>query len=312
MPRRDAGGQRRHAVCSLAIQGSTSYKREPEHLRCTRNEALWPATVKDIEQVRARLDSRSLAVILATLVSCVSTTAPPGLLVSRSAPDTAQVAASHESDGTHALDVPGFLPAVLVVPPGSDARPLVVAAHGAGGAPEWECDYWSRLTLGRAFVLCLRGTRINPRAGFYFRDHHALDAELTGALASARRAFPRIAPGSGIYAGFSQGASMGALIVGKHARELPYVVLIEGFQQWNVALGRTFAERGGKAVLFACGTRECAKAADISTRALARVGPRARAEHAAGAGHTPGGQVEALVAARLGWLVRGDAAWVAP
>jgi predicted esterase len=207
------------------------------------------------------------------------------------------------------LAVPGFLPAVAVVPSGVDSRPLVVAAHGAGGTPEWECDYWTRLTRGQTFVLCLRGTRINPQAGYYFRDHRALDAELTAALTAAHREFPRILPGSGMYVGFSQGASMGSLIVGKHANELPYAVLIEGFERWNVALGRAFARRGGKAVLFACGTRDCAKAADVSARALLQAGPRARAAFAPGAGHTPTGQVEALAAANLSWLVTGDAAW---
>lgn len=249
------------------------------------------------------------AVILATLANCTSSPAASRVPLARTQLVTAASAPDAEPNRARALDVPGFLPAVLFVPKGTDVRPLVVAAHGAGGAPEWECDYWTRLTLGRAFVLCLRGTRINPRAGFYFRDHHALDAELSAAAAAARRAFPRIAPTSGIYAGFSQGASMGALIVAKHARELPYVVLIEGFQQWNVALGRAFAEHGGQAVLFACGTRECAKTADLSTQALERAGPRARAEHAAGAGHTPAGPVQALVAARLSWLLGSDAAW---
>src|SRR5687768_10364236 len=38
------------------------------------------------------------------------------------------------------LEVPGFLPAVLLVPAGSEPRPLVAAAHGAGGSPEWECE----------------------------------------------------------------------------------------------------------------------------------------------------------------------------
>lgn len=249
------------------------------------------------------------AVILVALASCTSSASTSRAPLAQVHPITASAAPASVPSRSQELEVPGFLPAVLVVPQGTDERPLVVAAHGAGGAPEWECDYWTRLTLGRAFVLCLRGTRINPRAGFYFRDHHALDAELTAALAAARRSFPRIAPTSGIYAGFSQGASMGALIVAKHARELPYVVLIEGFQQWNVALGRAFAERGGQAVLFACGTRECAKAAQLSTQALERAGPRARAEHAAGAGHTPAGPVQALVAGRLSWLLGSDAMW---
>src|SRR4051794_32874648 len=40
------------------------------------------------------------------------------------------------------LEVPGFGQSVLFVPAGTDARPLLVAAHGAGGTPEWECEYW--------------------------------------------------------------------------------------------------------------------------------------------------------------------------
>lgn len=243
--------------------------------------------------------------LLAMATSCARPT--PG---DRSPRDSDRVATGRPSESERVavreLAVPGFLPAVLVVPSGVDSRPLVVAAHGAGGSPEAECDYWTRLTLGQSFVVCLRGTRINPQAGFYFRDHHFLDAELTAALAAARAQLPRITPGSGLYAGFSQGASMGSLVIGKHADELPYAVLIEGFERWNIALGRAFAARGGKAVLFVCGSRECRNAAESSTLWLQRAGVRARAVHAAGAGHTPGGQVESLVEANLPWLLTGN------
>lgn len=259
-------------------------------------------------KVKGPSQRRAVMAALAALSGCVSLPPPSSAL-----PESRQVVAGHQVEaepaGVQDLAVPGFLPAVLVVPEGVGSRPLVVAAHGAGGAPEWDCDYWSRLTLGRAFVLCPRGTRINPRAGFYFRDHHALDAELTAAVAAARRGFSRIAVGSGIYAGFSQGASMGSLIVARHANDFPYVILVEGFVQLNVALGRSFVARGGQAVLFACGTRECAKAADVSSQAFGRAGLRARVEHAVGAGHTASGQVEALVAANLPWLLAEDASW---
>jgi hypothetical protein len=93
---------------------------------------------------------------------------------------------------------------------------------------------------------------------FYYKQHYALGAEVAAAAAAARRQFPRILPSSGIYAGFSQGASMGALMISSYADQFPYVVLIEGFTQLNVALGRAFAKRGGQALLFVCGTRECA------------------------------------------------------
>ena len=207
-----------------------------------------------------------------------------------------------------ALDVPGFLPAVLIVPAGTQPRPLVVAAHGAGGAPEWDCEYWNRLLDDRAFVLCPRGTAMGP-GSFYFKHHYALGAEVAAAAAEARRQFPRILPTSGVYAGFSQGASMGALMIPSHADQFPYVVLVEGFTQWNVPLGRAFAKGGGRALLFVCGTRECATKAGASTQTLQRTTVRARSEHAIGAGHTASGPVRERVAQQLPWLLANDPAW---
>lgn len=206
------------------------------------------------------------------------------------------------------LDVPGFLPAVLVAPDGEGLRPLVVAAHGAGGSPDWECEYWRRLTRERAFVLCLRGTAMGGDS-FYFKNHHALRDELAAATRQARARAPRIAPSSGIYAGFSQGASMGTLVVAGQAEQLPYVVLIEGFAQWDVSLGRSFARKGGKSVLFACGTTACATKAEKSLKALEQASVRARAKHAVGAGHTPVGPVQGSVEQNLAWLVAGDGLW---
>ena len=213
------------------------------------------------------------------------------------------------SRSTHlALDVPGFLPAVLVTPQSDEARPLVVAAHGAGGAPEWDCEYWARLTEERVFVLCPRGTAMGA-GSFYFKQHHALSEEVQAAVVTARKAFPRILPTSGVYAGFSQGASMGALMIASHAEQFPYVVLVEGFTQWNVALGQRFASRGGQAVLFVCGTQDCATKAEASTPALQRTPLRSRSAYAKGAGHTGSGAVGDLVARQLPWLLADDPSW---
>jgi poly(3-hydroxybutyrate) depolymerase len=206
------------------------------------------------------------------------------------------------------LAVPGFLPAVLLVPSGDDQYPLVAAAHGAGGSPEWECDYWDRLTRGRAFVLCLRGTAMGQGA-FYYKNHYALRDELAAALTAARSAQPRIAPGSGIYAGFSQGASMGSLMIAERGKDFPLLVLIEGFQEWPLALARKYQQSGGKKVLFACGTPQCASKAERSVAALQRAGLEARLDHAAGAGHTPLGGVLELVERDLPWLLEGVKEW---
>ncbi|MDF3066641.1 MAG: uncharacterized protein K0R38_2242 [Polyangiaceae bacterium] len=200
-----------------------------------------------------------------------------------------------------ALDVPGFLPAVMFVPAGAEARPLVVAAHGAGGSPEWECDYWSRLLGERSFVVCLRGTSLGKGGGYYYRTQHALEAELVAAERAARAAEPRIAPG-GTYVGFSQGSSMGSAIIAKHGGKFSRLVLVEGFERWNVPRARAFAKAGGKRILFACGTKDCNAAASESARWIARGGVDVRVEYAFGAGHTPMGEVQERVSAALPWL----------
>jgi predicted esterase len=200
------------------------------------------------------------------------------------------------------LEVPGFLPAVLFVPAGAEARPLVVAAHGAGGTPEWECEYWSRLLAERSFVLCLRGAPLGKGGGYYYRNEHALEAELVAAERAARAAEPRIAP-FGAYAGFSQGSSMGSAIIAKHGGKFSRLALVEGFERWNVPRARAFAKAGGKRILFASGTKECSAAASESARWIQRGGVEVRVEYAPGAGHTPLGDVGDRVAAALPWLL---------
>jgi len=216
-----------------------------------------------------------------------------------------------ENDATlRALSVPGFQAALLFSPAGAAPRPLVVAAHGAGGSAEWECEYWRRLTQERAFVLCLQGTPLGGSySGYYYRDHRALNREFIAAERAARVAEPRILAGSGLYAGFSQGATMGTPILAEHATAFPYAVLIEGFTPWNVPGGRKFVRGGGRRVLLACGSKECAAVAKTSERWLRAAEAQVRSEYARGAGHTPAGPVMELVASALPWLLEGDPNW---
>lgn len=201
------------------------------------------------------------------------------------------------------LSVDGFLPAVLLVPAGKEPRPLVVAAHGAGGSPEWECEFWSRLLEERFFVLCLRGKSLGKGGGYYYPNEHALEAELVAAEKAARAAEPRIVPTDGLYVGFSQGSSMGSAIIQRHGGAFSRLALVEGFQAWNIPKARAFAKAGGKRVLFACGTKQCRDVATVSARWLERGGVQARVEYAEGAGHTPLGDVEERVASALPWLL---------
>lgn len=198
---------------------------------------------------------------------------------------------------------------MLFSPAGEAQRPLVVATHGAGGTPEWACQQWRQLTHERAFVLCLRGKSVGAGGGYYYPDHRALEAELLAAERAARDAEPRMLAGSGVYAGFSQGASMGSVMLSAHGARFPYLVLVEGFELWNVARAKAFQKSGGKRVLLACGTRQCQSTARQSVRWLEQGGVEGRLEYASGAGHTPGGEVERALVGALPWLMQGEPAF---
>jgi predicted esterase len=212
-----------------------------------------------------------------------------------------------------ALPVPGFLPAVLFVPAAPGPQPLVVANHGAGGAPEYECEYWRRLTASRAVLLCLRGTAIDSRGvgSFYYKNHIELGRELQAALSALRRELGESVQQSGaVYAGFSQGAIMGAPMIVAHAARFNRLALIEGgYEYWSASSARAFARNGGRRVLFVCGTRWCADKAALPADWLGKAGVAVRIEYAAGAGHTPAGEVMSQLAAALPWLLEGDEAW---
>jgi predicted esterase len=220
---------------------------------------------------------------------------------------------AHEDDGPfEALMISNFLPAVVFAPDSPGPHPLVVAAHGAGGVPEWECDYWRRLTQGRAFLLCLRGERTNNLrpSGYYYRTHLALEEELVAAMAAFERRFPQAPSGAALYAGFSQGAIMGAPMIVAHGREFPYLALLEGgYEYWSLAKARHFAAAGGKRVLFVCGTQWCADKSKMPAEWLQQANVAVRIEYAAGAGHTPSGEVMARTRDALPWLTAGDPVW---
>jgi predicted esterase len=213
------------------------------------------------------------------------------------------------------LTVPDHLPAIAAVPAAGADLPLVISAHGAGGNPELQCQHWQRTVAGRALVLCPRGRRISLRPGedgmYYYPDHFALEREVMAMVAAARREFgARLSPGAGIYTGFSQGATMGALMIVEHAAEFPYLLLIEGATaEFSPQRARRFAARGGKSIAFVCGGKHCAAGAEQMTQVLRRAGLDARAEYVPHGGHTDDGPVgeraSAIFEAMLSELLTG-------
>jgi hypothetical protein len=203
------------------------------------------------------------------------------------------------------LEVPEFGPAVVVLPSAS-ARPapILVAAHGAGDSPEWQCEHWGTVARGRYFVLCPRGLSLGG-GGYYYANHFALERELLAALGAVERSYGSwVRPGGGVYTGYSQGATMGALMIVEHGAKFPYLVLVEGgTAEWSASRAKKYAASGGKSVALVCGGSNCMKRATNSAKILERAGLRARAEHAEGGGHTYVGVVGERATALLeNWL----------
>lgn len=212
------------------------------------------------------------------------------------------------------LSLDGFEAATLATPqPGLPGpRPVVIVAHGAGGTPEWHCAAWRALTSATAFVACPRGrsmARPGEAPAYYFPDHFWLEREVMALAAALERELgARADTRRMLYAGYSQGATMGALMIIAHAARFPRLVLVEGgFSQWNVAIGKRFRAGGGERVLFACGTAHCAARARRSAEWLERASVVTRVEYAEGAGHVFGGEVAERVARSLAFLSEGDA-----
>ncbi len=197
-------------------------------------------------------------------------------------------------------------PVLWTAPAGAKARPLIVSAHGAGGTPEWHCSWLTRAVGTQAHVLCLRGHAISRGAdAYYYPEHHTLERLfLRGTEAAVAALAPDTAEQGHIYVGYSQGATMGALMIVAHAERFPNLLLIEGgHSHWTRKRSREFATRGGQRVYFACGQSSCKRAADRSSQHLGAAGIEVRVGYAPGAGHTPAGEVGELATEGLQWLL---------
>jgi predicted esterase len=215
------------------------------------------------------------------------------------------------------LAVPGFGPAVVSVPGGSlGPKPVLVVAHGAGDRPEWHCEMWQRIVRDRGFVLCVRGRRVDDRvpfddAAFYYPDHRWLGRVVAAAVQALRASYePRVDLHGAVYAGYSQGAIMGALVLAEQSHEFARALLIEGGAgEWSVARARSYRRHGGARVLFMCGTIGCRRQAGAATRWLERASLVASVEYVTEGGHTYGGGMEAALPRAFDGLVAGDPRW---
>jgi predicted esterase len=216
-----------------------------------------------------------------------------------------------------ALPVDGYEPSVVAVPMGATTqKPVLVAAHGAGGSPEWYCAFWRDVLGARAFVLCPRGRATSvfdppDQRGYYYPDHHFLVREVNAALAALSARYPQhVDPGPVVFMGFSQGAIMGAIMLRTAPDRFSRAILVEGgFAEWSVPVARAYAKRGGQRVLFGCGNGGCATTAREAIRYLDKAGVQTRLIYDPKTGHDIAGKLASELVQSFEWVVEGDPRW---
>jgi predicted esterase len=215
------------------------------------------------------------------------------------------------------LSIAGYPEAVVSVANGATSRrPVLVVLHGSGDRPDWNCDAWRHITGAQAFVLCPRGLlvpaestkddlRYTHRGGAYLRAH--LDAALE---ALALRFGPYVDVDRPVVTGFSLGATeMGQVALGDPAR-FPRVAQLEGgWGVWTAAAIGAFSAKGGRRVLFGCGSSWCMAPAKATAARLERGGVEARVVQA-NVGHSNDRPLQEAIMSELGWFLEGDARWV--
>ena len=213
-------------------------------------------------------------------------------------------ALSHATHGElRLLAVSGFESAVVTVPLSRRAVPLLVATHGAGGDPRFECERWGRVARGRWFVACPRGfpLRRGEEGSYYYPDHPTLEREVLAVVTAVHESYgAQVSESDGVYLGYSQGATMGALMLVQHGARFPHLLLIEGGSgNFTLKGAERFRASGGQSVFIVCGTPPCAERATTTARTLERAGLRAVTRYAEGGGHTELGSVGTAAEALL-------------
>jgi pimeloyl-ACP methyl ester carboxylesterase len=211
------------------------------------------------------------------------------------------------------VTLPGGTDAYVSIPNGAtEPRPLVVAAHGAGDRPEWACGEWRGITTAYAFIVCPHGTASS--GAFHWSSVEQLEREAGEAEAAVRARYgAHVDPAPAVFAGFSQGARIGALVAARHPERYGAVVLAEGGWDEGRALGPALSRRlpGARRgrVLLACTTGACATRFGGTVEALRHGGVDHHLADLGYLGHQMGPEVTSRLRHEWRWLVRDDERW---
>jgi hypothetical protein len=112
-----------------------------------------------------------------------------------------------------------------------------------------------------------------------------------------------------LLSGFSLGATEAALLAQRDPERFPRVAVLEGgLDVWIHETIAAFLSRGGRRVLFGCGSGWCTPPAEAAVERIEHSGIGARVAFA-DVGHRPAPALQAAVGEELEWFVDGDARW---
>jgi poly(3-hydroxybutyrate) depolymerase len=207
------------------------------------------------------------------------------------------------------LPVKGFGPATVAVPLGATApRPIVVVLHGALDRAEWQCGSFRGVLGGRAFILCPQGVLATGDGKLYgLGTFDESGAELRAALAALKARFGRyVAPSPIVLIGYGEGAAVAVDLARQEPSFFARVALVNGdAAAFNPSTAHTFAERGGKRVLFVCLTDACQNDGVERALLLQRGGVAAKSVRAE-AGPYFDERLVGSLRAHAPWLLEGD------
>jgi poly(3-hydroxybutyrate) depolymerase len=213
---------------------------------------------------------------------------------------------AHEPGSREAEDV------FVAVPLGArDARPVVVAVHGAGDHPGNACAEWNGVLGGFAFIVCPHGFPAGKdRYSWGSADDVAARAER--ALELVRGRYDRhVASGKAVYAGFSQGATLGPAAVKARPQLFGAVALVElGHTPVDLrGVVNALGAAGTGNVLIGCTSGGCDAWAKRAKSALEREGIAVRTVSTGNRGHVFDDALAKALAPHIPWLVGDDPRW---
>jgi hypothetical protein len=203
---------------------------------------------------------------------------------------------------------------VYVTPPigATEARPVVVAIHGAIDDAGLICSAWRLVTDVYPFVVCPAGMPVRKDT-YVWPSSEEIGRSIDRALAAVRARYEgRVHTGPVVYAAFSQGANLAGPVLGrsKGTRFARAVLTEGGYRAFETAeRARDFVSSGGDRVLFTCSQPGCATWFGASRATLGRGGAEARVTYSGSWGHSMLPAVRESIQREIPWLVDGLEGW---